>query len=149
MVAISWPGQLKIRDSAGTEDLRGVATLLRQEASPGEAVLYIPSNFRRVAMMYPDDTRGLRDLSLSIPAVESGTLVGVDSPFEEVRRAILDQRTIWLISPHENTAAVDATERAEMAVVQECFAVTETRYFKGFSVAHYERLAHPAGSCIG
>ncbi|MFE0044784.1 glycosyltransferase family 39 protein [Streptomyces albireticuli] len=73
------------------DELAPVAALVGRLAGPGDAVLFLPLHERRVALAYPRDFTGLRDLTLGRSPAASGTLFG-----EEVTAGALSDRLAGL-----------------------------------------------------
>ncbi|ARZ69840.1 hypothetical protein SMD11_4232 [Streptomyces albireticuli] len=101
------------------DELAPVAALVGRLAGPGDAVLFLPLHERRVALAYPRDFTGLRDLTLARSPAASGTLFG-----EEVTAGALRDRLaglprgsrVWVV---QDTATVGTrwfrAQRAEYA----------------------------------
>ncbi|MEV5510545.1 glycosyltransferase family 39 protein [Streptomyces orinoci] len=78
--AVQLPGQRSERLPSGRGDQPAlVAAQVGRLARPGDAVLFLPHYERRVALFYPHDFRGLRDLTLAASPAASGTLYGRDT----------------------------------------------------------------------
>lgn len=104
-IAASFAWQLPYQErerlptSRGDEPAR-VAAVVGRLAAPGDAVLFLPHYERRIALFYPHDFRGLRDLTLKRSAAASGTLYGEDVGTGELgaRLARLSPRArLWVV----------------------------------------------------
>ncbi|MFI9724332.1 glycosyltransferase family 39 protein [Streptomyces sp. NPDC052396] len=84
--AVQLPEQRRERLPASRGDQPAlVAAQVGRLAGPGDAVLFLPHYERRVALFYPRDFTGLRDLDLAVSPAASGTLYGVDVGMAELR----------------------------------------------------------------
>jgi mannosyltransferase len=142
----AWPYQLRVRAASGVEDLRGTAAILRQNAAPGDAVLYLPSNFRLITAMYPTGIPPLDDLTLQHPARTSDTLVGVDRTGDQVVVALSGEPVVWLVSRAGDPVGRDQDEIVELAALHRCFAMSRSWTVHQFSVRRYVRMPRTATS---
>lgn len=149
LLLLSWPAQLTLRLPAGFEDMRGASRLLAQKAPPGSAVLFMPSNFRLITMMYPDPHGPLRDLTLQSSGRDSATLVGIDKARREISTALRKQSRLWVVTratgpttgPAPTRGSVEAAEEATLAA---CFTTIDTWSVRFFRVTEYARdVSHP------
>ncbi|QLE72296.1 hypothetical protein FGW37_12410 [Streptomyces rectiverticillatus] len=130
------------------DELAPVAAAAAQRARPGDAVLFLPLYERRVALAYPRDFTGLRDLTLKRSPAASGTLFG-----EEVTTAALRDRLarlpsgsrVWVVGD-TNTVGTRwfHAQRAESAKVAALAAFCreereEAVFVRGGSVSLYVR----------
>ncbi|MET8681464.1 glycosyltransferase family 39 protein [Streptomyces sp. NPDC004647] len=89
----------RARQPAGRQDdLAAVAALVREETRPGDALLFVPSHQRRVALAYPRDFAGRRDLALSAPVAPSGTLEGREVQPGELRERLGGADRVWVVA---------------------------------------------------
>lgn len=143
----AWPGQLRVRDPSGLEDLRGAAAVLRENARPGSAVLFVPSNSRLITMTYGEGLPLLRDLSLEESGRASATLVGTDRPSDEVRARLAVEPGVWLVTRSQFVTPLSDAERTELAVVQACFTRTGEWTVRGFRVRRVVRALTSSPLC--
>jgi mannosyltransferase len=98
IVAVSIPSQIANWQGRGRlENLRPMADVLREQARPGDAVVYISSLRREFAAVYPDVFARLRDPLLKISPAESGTLGGVQIPGSEMADRLTGASTVWVV----------------------------------------------------
>ncbi|MBC6461699.1 glycosyltransferase family 39 protein [Actinomadura sp. HBU206391] len=120
--ALSLPAQLAIREPGSRpDDLRGLATVLRAEAEPGDAVLYLPASRRIFATAYGDAFEHLDAETLHGP----GGLT--DLPTDRLRTALAAERRVWVVgipppggryrtpTPGRNLAALRSDRRFDRA----------------------------------
>lgn len=133
---LGWPAQVTMRRQDGVENLRGVANVLHAHAAPGDAVVFLPTNFRLVMLMYPQETSALQDLTLGEEASQSATLVGSDRAPDEVAAAIRGQHTLWLVTRRIGATNSDRLEQGANALISACFRPAESWEVGGFAVLH-------------
>ncbi len=98
VVAVSVPGHVANWEGRGRlENLRPMADVLREQARPGDSVVYISSLRREFAAVYPDVFARLRDPLLKISPAEAGTLGGVQIPGAEMADRLADASTVWVV----------------------------------------------------
>ncbi|MFE5869515.1 glycosyltransferase family 39 protein [Streptomyces roseifaciens] len=130
------------------DELAPVAAAAAQQARPGDAVLFLPLYERRVALAYPRDFAGLRDLTLKRSPAASGTLFG-----DEVTTAVLRDRLarlpsgsrVWVVGDTNTVGTrwfrAQREEYAKTTALEEfCREEREAAVFvRGGSVALYVR----------
>ncbi|MGK5731584.1 glycosyltransferase family 39 protein, partial [Streptomyces sp. URMC 124] len=136
------------RPTSRGDELAAVAAAAGQRARPGEAVLFLPLYERRVALAYPRDFTGLRDLTLKRSPAASGTLFG-----QEVTTAVLRDRLarlpsgsrVWVVGDTNTVGTrwfrAQRAESAKVAALEEfCREETDAAVFvRGGSVTLYVR----------
>ena len=99
IAVIGLPDQRAHRASDGhDEDLRAVADYLRENAGPGDGVLFVPFDLRDMSAAYPEAFAVLDDLSLAESPIASDTLHGVEATASELPDRIAGRERIWLIT---------------------------------------------------
>ncbi|NGO77359.1 hypothetical protein G6045_17075 [Streptomyces sp. YC504] len=109
------------------DDLAAVARVAARELGPGDPVLFLPSESRRVALTYPAGFAGTQDLALRTAPAASGTLYGTETGPIELRRRLANLDRVWVLAEPRVTAASwnprSATEAAKLSVVNEQFVL--------------------------
>ncbi|MFD4788444.1 hypothetical protein ACFWN1_15580 [Streptomyces sp. NPDC058459] len=118
------------RDPAGRpDDLAAVARVVAREVRPGEPVLFLPAQARNAALTYPRAFAGVRDIALTEPGPESGTLYGREADAAGVRRRLAGLERVWVVADRELLAGhwspADPAERAKTAVLARDFLPAE------------------------
>lgn len=100
LLVLSVPAHAEIRRQDGRlDDLRTPATILRDQARPGDAVLYLERVLRWDAAAYPWGYRKLDDVTLDQDAVRAGNLKGGDiADPEELRRRLREAGRVWVMT---------------------------------------------------
>lgn len=92
------PAQLKIRErDERIDDLRAGAAVLRRQARPGDAVVFLPSQGRWRAAAYADAYAGLRDAMLDRTPDQAGNLVGTDVDLDVLRQRLGQTHRVWIV----------------------------------------------------
>ena len=123
------------------EDFAGVAAIVRDQAQPGDAVIFIPMNYRLAAMAYPDAFQQVDDVALDRSAARAGNLRGTVRKPRAVREAMLARQRIWIVGTRGLTVKI--TDRAganEMAVLRSHFVQERTFLVHGAEVDLFVRL---------
>ena len=123
-----------------SQDFAGVAAVVRAQAQPGDAVIFIPQNFRLAATSYPDAFLRVDDVALDRSAVRAGNLRGTVRKPRAVREAMMAQPRIWLVGT--TGLRVKTADRAganEMAVLREHFVQERTFLVHGAEVDLFVR----------
>jgi mannosyltransferase len=102
MVGVVLFGQLpehrEIRTvAAHGNDLAGVARVIQQNARPGDAVVFMPTRYRSVAIAYPETFADLHDVAIAKDRLQAANLRGTDKTRRAVREDMLGQDRIWAI----------------------------------------------------
>ncbi|MGW3122340.1 glycosyltransferase family 39 protein [Streptomyces sp. NPDC001107] len=116
------------------ENLGAVAARAARDIRPGDPVLFLPSNWRLTALTYPKAFRRARDIALRESGPRSGTLSGIETTPEELRRKLAGVDRVWVVGQsrllRSGLLPTDPTERVKLAVVEEQFVARE-RYVSG------------------
>ncbi|MEU5883226.1 glycosyltransferase family 39 protein [Spirillospora sp. NPDC047279] len=101
LAVLAWlavPQQIVIRgEDERWDDLRTPANVLRAQARPGDAVLFLTPAMRWRASGYPDAYRGLDDVMMQRSPVEAGNLLGVDAGLETLKLRMCAERRVWVL----------------------------------------------------
>ena len=153
-LVLTWQLPLLRQDRvpAGRPDnLATVATAAVRVLRPGEPVLFLPSIGRRSALAYPEAFRGVRDVALAVPGPASGTLYGVETGPQELRRRLARLDHVWVVTERfalrPGWYPRDPTERVKLAVVDEEFVPREEIIRRGATVRLYVR--RPPADSLG
>ncbi|GAB2572155.1 glycosyltransferase family 39 protein [Microlunatus antarcticus] len=123
-----------------SQDFAGAAAVLRAQARPGDAVLFLPLSFRLGAMAYPDGFTQVDDIALDRSAVRAANLRGTARKPDDVRAAMLARERIWVFGTRG--LRVKSTDRAgtnEMAVLSAHFVQERRLLVRGVEVDLYVR----------
>ncbi|GAA2502432.1 hypothetical protein GCM10010276_51800 [Streptomyces longisporus] len=116
------------------ENLGAVAARAARDIRPGDPVLFLPSNWRLTALAYPKAFRRARDIALRESGPRSGTLSGIETTPQELRRKLAGVDRVWVVAQSRLLSSgplpADPTERVKLAVVEEQFTARE-RYVSG------------------
>lgn len=116
------------------ENLGAVAARAARDIRPGDPVLFLPSNWRLTALTYPKAFRRARDIALRESGPRSGTLSGIETTPEALRRKLAGVDRVWVVAQSRLLSSgllpADPTERVKLAVVEEQFIARE-RYVSG------------------
>ncbi|MGW3033356.1 glycosyltransferase family 39 protein [Streptomyces sp. NPDC001178] len=116
------------------ENLGAVAARAARDIRPGDPVLFLPSNWRLAALTYPKAFRRARDIALRESGPRSGTLSGIETTPEALRRKLAGVDRVWVVAQSRLLSSgllpADPTERVKLAVVEEQFIARE-RYVSG------------------
>jgi mannosyltransferase len=98
VAALSVPGHIANWQGRGRlENLRPMATVLREQARPGDSVIYISSLRREFAAVYPEVFARLRDPLLKTSPAEDGSLGGRQISGAEMAGRLRDVTTLWVV----------------------------------------------------
>lgn len=104
------------------DDLAAAARVVAAGARPGDALLFLPSNRRLVALVYPRAFAGLRDIGLSETPVEADNLMGRRLPLPVVLQNISTSDRVWALGrPGLALQPVDRDARTELDLLQREF----------------------------
>lgn len=102
VAASAWEGkpqQLAIRQPDGHEEsLASLSSLVAAHGRPGDAVLFAPTEARRVWVVDPAAFHGTRDLMLARTAAAAGNLDGLDRPLTDLAPRLRGVNRVWLLS---------------------------------------------------
>ncbi|MBY8868017.1 glycosyltransferase family 39 protein [Streptomyces sennicomposti] len=145
-VAALLPQSLATRSPASrVDDVLAVADRVRALHQEGDALLFVPAFRRDTALVSPEDFTGLRDIALTCPPAESGTLGGEEADPATIRTLALSERRILLVTdahlPDEPSSP--ARDQAKLAVLREHFTPVADERVRGRRVTVYEHRPHP------
>ncbi|MGP4001859.1 glycosyltransferase family 39 protein [Streptomyces sp. 8N706] len=106
------------------DDLRPIAQLVRDEARPGDAVVFLAGTRRKAAISYPQAFAGLRDIALEASPAKSGTLFGTELPPARVRELLSRADRVWLLDREDSDQRRvfrGAVERVKQDVLSDQF----------------------------
>ncbi|WP_231626369.1 glycosyltransferase family 39 protein [Streptomyces apocyni] len=138
-VAALVPTAVQLRTpQSRSDDVTAVAQAIRENAAPGDAVLYLPTR-RRV---WPPPEPGLRDVALDRDPVSSRTLYGTEASPARIESRIRASGRIVVVS-QLGSAPLDAAERereaAKRRVLRDAFGPCLTRRVASTQVTVYAR----------
>jgi mannosyltransferase len=122
------------------DDLRPIAELVREEAKPGDGVLFLGNTRRKAAIAYPEAFKGLRDVALEKAPAESGTLFGTELPPNRLKEALSEAERVWLLDREDSDQRRvfrDAGERVKQEVLWDQFHREGVERLHGGSVHLY------------
>ncbi|MFI1965962.1 glycosyltransferase family 39 protein [Streptomyces pathocidini] len=122
------------------DDLRPIAEMVRAEAKPGDAVVFLAGTRRKAAIAYPKDFKGLRDVALDRSPAASGTLFGTELPPDRLKEALSKAQRIWLLDREDSDQRrvfSDPRERVKQEVLSDEFHREGVERLHGGSVHLY------------
>lgn len=123
-------------------DLAGAAAVIRAEAQPGDAVIFIPQSYRLIAMSYPDGFSHVDDVALKRSAIEAANLRGTPRTPDATREAMLNRPRIWLVGTrYLEVKSTDRIGTTEMAVLREQFVQQRSFQVQGVQIVLYVQTA--------
>jgi mannosyltransferase len=137
--AFLWQLPVHERDRQRTsrpDDFAAVAALLHSRTQPGDALLFFPYYQRGIALAYPENFAGLRDVALREPVAVSGTLNGREAGPRVLRARLALAERVWVVAlprvEHRRWFRADTREQAKLAVLRQGFRrVSTTRAYNG------------------
>jgi mannosyltransferase len=120
-------------------DFGGPARYVAANARPGDGVLYLTDFYRKAALGYPADFRGVTDFTLAVPPARTGTFMGLDKPFPAIRRLMLGYQRIWVVGRSPGALLPVPLARQEASVLTSNFRQVSLRQFKGIQVTLWRR----------
>ncbi|MEU9300706.1 glycosyltransferase family 39 protein [Streptomyces sp. NPDC048269] len=140
-----WSAWLRTPESR-KDDVLAVAAAVREQARPGDAVVFLPSRRREWLLSSPGVYAGLRDVALDRTPAASHSLQGTELPSPALREALIESpRVVALLDPAGQPLDPyprEAVKRQTLAAWFDRCSVTEVR---GARVAVYAR----PGGCGG
>ncbi|MFG2980677.1 hypothetical protein ACGFYQ_05380 [Streptomyces sp. NPDC048258] len=134
-----WSAWLRTPESR-KDDVLAVAAAVREQARPGDAVVFLPSRRREWLLSSPRVYGELRDVALDRGPAASRSLQGTELPSPALREALIDSpRVIALLDPADQPLDPyprEAVKRQTLAAWFDRCSVTEVR---GARVAVYAR----------
>jgi len=109
----SWSQQTQMRtvDGHGDSQLR-MARVVRDNARPGDGVLFLPTSDRYVELAYPTYFRDTTDLLLAKSPAQADNLYGVDHPLSELPAYLKGYDRVWVMwnRGKDNTYQLDGLD---------------------------------------
>lgn len=150
-VAALLPQSLAKRSPASrVDDVLSAAANVRRLKKDGDAVIFVPAARRDTALVSPEAFAGLRDIALARSPVASGTLKGEETDPKRIRKAMLRQRRILLVTDAPEVARPVSAKRdvAKHAVLRKHFAPVAEQRDRGRRVTVYERRVPSGGGAL-
>jgi mannosyltransferase len=94
--------------SSRPDNLAGDSQIVAANAKPGDIVFFIPMSYRPIAVEYPAQWRGIRDIALGQSPVSSDTLYGIDVSPAELLKRFTDVTRVWVYSAPNLAAYLDS-----------------------------------------
>jgi mannosyltransferase len=126
--------------SGHSENIRGAAAVIAQNARPGDAVLFLPESRRVVKLGYPDAFRAVDDVALAESAQDSATLWGIEDPADELAAALHERYRVWVVTGVARYGETPtATTREKERLLYDGFRVAGVTTTGRYEVRLYER----------
>ncbi|MEV5601837.1 glycosyltransferase family 39 protein [Streptomyces sp. NPDC052299] len=141
-VAALLPQSLAKRSpSSRVDDVLAMTADVRRMKEPGTAVVFLPGARRDAELVSPEAFTGLRDIALAHSPLASGTLNGVEADPARIRKAMLAQHRILLVTDAPGAARPEngRREKVKAAVLKDYFTVIGDERVRGRRVTLYER----------
>ncbi|MFE0696658.1 hypothetical protein [Streptomyces sp. NPDC058869] len=137
------PASAELRTSESrSDDVTALAAVLREEATPGDGVLYLSEKRRAWALAYPPRDTRLSDLAQALTPVASHSLYGTELPPPLVRaRMLATSRILVVTEPPGSPAAGTVTDMWKEETLALHFNKCRTIRVKGAQVMIYEASA--------
>jgi mannosyltransferase len=136
---------------ARTDDFAAVARVMAGELRPGDALLYVPMVGRRLAEVYPESVRGVRDVSLRATGRSSGTLFGHDVDRRRLAARMMCLRHVWVLfytdAARPGWSPSNATERTKLALLQRDFTPEREKRVRSGVLRRYVRKTELPAAC--
>jgi mannosyltransferase len=130
----------RYRASGHAEDLRGAAAAIEAGSRPGDAVLFLPESRRVVEQAYPEDFRGVDDVSLARTAEESATLLGEEIPADDLAAALKGRTRVWLVTgPARYGESSSRSDLEKERLLYNSYRLTGVTFVHSYEVRLYER----------
>ena len=94
--------------SSRPDNLAGDSQIVAANAKPGDIVFFIPMSYRPIAVEYPAQWRGIRDIALGQSPVSSDTLYGIDVSPAELLKRFTDVTRVWVYSAPNVASYLDS-----------------------------------------
>ncbi|MFE1831332.1 hypothetical protein [Streptomyces yangpuensis] len=132
-----WSAWLRTPESR-KDDVLAVAAAVRERASPGDAVVFMPSRRREWLLSSPEVYEGLRDPALAAGPTASHSLQGTELPPERIRAALLaSPRVIALLDPADQPLDPYPREVVKREVLASRFDLCSITEVRGARIALY------------
>ncbi|WP_433499018.1 glycosyltransferase family 39 protein [Sphaerimonospora sp. CA-214678] len=134
------------RQSTEPDQLREAARIISSHASPGDAIVYLPTNRRAVAEAYPDAFQQLRDVTLNVSPASAGNLGGIEATPQEIRRRLTDATLtrVWLLEGEQlwRGPTLDALNHAKIDALEKSFRQDGRWRVRSLTLTLYVRTGH-------
>ncbi|WP_308369208.1 MULTISPECIES: hypothetical protein [unclassified Streptomyces] len=128
------------------DDVLAVAAAVREQARPGDALLFMPSRRREWLLSSPEVYGPLRDLALDRSPAASRSLQGTELSPAEIRARLADApRVLALLDPAGQPLDPYPRESAKRQTLASSFDLCSVTEVRGARVAVFAR----AGECVG
>ncbi|MEU9020892.1 glycosyltransferase family 39 protein [Actinomadura sp. NPDC048394] len=123
------------------DDLRGAAAIVRREARPGDAILFLTADRRSIAEAYPDAFRGTRDIALRRTPAQAGNFGGTEFSPSEIGRRLNGAATtrVWLLEGPWRSPSLAPRDRAKVDVLQRHFRQAGVWRVRGITLSLFQR----------
>ncbi|MBD2896489.1 hypothetical protein amrb99_54380 [Actinomadura sp. RB99] len=123
------------------DDLRGAAAIVKREARPGDAILFLTADRRSIAEAYPEAFRGLRDIALRRTPAEAGNFGGAEFDPAEIGRRVARASTtrVWLLEGPWRTPSLVPQDRAKVDALQRGFRQAGVWRVRGVTLSLFQR----------
>lgn len=140
-VAVLVPWSLLVRSpESRKDDTVAVAGVVREVATQGDGVLFLPSRRREWLLSWPDTYALVEDVALARSPEASGTLQGLERDPAGIERGILAKRRIVaLTDPAGDPVDRIPPERLKRQVLREHYRECSRRAVRGAQVVLYAR----------
>ncbi|MFF5881095.1 hypothetical protein ACIQ9M_34700 [Streptomyces californicus] len=137
------PDSVELRTPESRSDnVTALAAVLRDEAAPGDGVLYLSVKRRAWTLAYPPENTQLVDLAQAHTPVASHTLYGTELPPRQVRAHMLAASRILVVTePPGSPGADTATDKWKEETLAAHFNKCRTMQVKGAQIVVYEASA--------
>ena len=133
------PAQQHVRSvESRSNDLADAAAVVRDQAQPDDAVIFMPLRYRAAELGYPAAFARVDDIALDATPVQASNLRGVDRSPGAVRKAMLVRLRIWVVG--RAGLRVRSSEKGavnEQSVLRRYFTKTRSVAVHGMQVALY------------
>ncbi len=120
------------------DDLGAAARVVSSGARAGDAVLFLPSNRRLVALAYPQAFAGVRDVGLDGDPVQAGDLTGRPLPLSATMQNLSASPRVWAIGrPGLALMPTERDARIELALLEREFVPVERTGAHGIGITLY------------
>jgi mannosyltransferase len=131
--------------SGHAEDIRGAAMVIKDDAQPGDAVLFLPASRRVVKMAYPDAFAVPDDIALARSGPDSATLWGVEEPVSQIRKELKHRKRVWVVTgPTRFGEAQDKVDSQKGHLIDDGFQLVGEVSSHGYEVRLYVRATGDA-----
>ncbi|WP_329433630.1 glycosyltransferase family 39 protein [Streptomyces anthocyanicus] len=123
------------------DDVLAIAADVQRMKEPGTAVLFVPSARRDAKSVSPGAFTGLRDIALKQTPQRSATLKGEEAGPRELRRTMLSQQRIMLLTDAPAVAKPVTAQRdkTKLSLLKHYFTAVADKQVRGRRVTVYER----------